>query len=599
MAYTINLTNGDEFATVEEGNVDNTSSITLVGKNVANYGEILNENYMRLLESHANADTTPPPAPLTGQLWFDKTASTLRVWDGGQFKNLGAANPAATVPTGSSLGDFWFNTTTEQTYIFNDTEYVLVGPVSSVADNSGPVVVTIQDTGANDHIIVQHLVDGVIVGITSSDAEFTPSPAITGFATIAPGYNLNSTISATFTGTATHATLADTATLAVNATNADDAALLDTLDSTQFLRSDQADTTNSTLGIVNDGGLTIGTDSDLEITINVSATEIRNTTLNGNMIFAVNDGGVDTNVITIDGSRGRATVATPSLSTDIANQQYVTDQLASGLGAKLSLSGADTMAGAIKMGTNKVTGLGAATLGTDALNRDTGDGRYLTRDISSNVNTSGGVLTRFYNDAGATGGFNNASNTLQIYQPSTGADAYQTFHVSGDYAVNFGLDGGTNDLFVGGWSMGSGVQHKIWHAGNDGSSSGLDADLLDGKHASSFVLTTDNNSAEVRYSASGSSSSSIYLTAGSWAIEVHGRCHQAIQSSLYLKFANWTLDVSSNLGDPPGTTYIPMFANINLALSAGWYTATITTTSGWPSTSNCGARVFVRATRQG
>lgn len=30
---------------------------------------------------------------------------------------------------------------------------------------------------------------------------------------------------------------------------------------------------------------------------------------------------------------------------------------------------------------------------------------------------------------------------------------------------------------------------KIWHAGNDGSGSGLDADLLDGKHASSFSLT--------------------------------------------------------------------------------------------------------------
>ena len=34
----------------------------------------------------------------------------------------------------------------------------------------------------------------------------------------------------------------------------------------------------------------------------------------------------------------------------------------------------------------------------------------------------------------------------------------------------------------------------IWHAGNDGSGSGLDADLLDGKHASSFSLTTHTHS---------------------------------------------------------------------------------------------------------
>ena len=33
--------------------------------------------------------------------------------------------------------------------------------------------------------------------------------------------------------------------------------------------------------------------------------------------------------------------------------------------------------------------------------------------------------------------------------------------------------------------------NKVWHAGNDGSGSGLDADLLDGKHASEFALKTD------------------------------------------------------------------------------------------------------------
>lgn len=39
---------------------------------------------------------------------------------------------------------------------------------------------------------------------------------------------------------------------------------------------------------------------------------------------------------------------------------------------------------------------------------------------------------------------------------------------------------------------GSGYNQLVWHAGNDGSGSGLDADLLDGYHASSFLLTTGN-----------------------------------------------------------------------------------------------------------
>jgi hypothetical protein len=36
---------------------------------------------------------------------------------------------------------------------------------------------------------------------------------------------------------------------------------------------------------------------------------------------------------------------------------------------------------------------------------------------------------------------------------------------------------------------------QIWHSGNDGAASGLDADLLDGNHASAFLLTTARNAA--------------------------------------------------------------------------------------------------------
>ena len=61
-----------------------------------------------------------------------------------------------------------------------------------------------------------------------------------------------------------------------------------------------------------------------------------------------------------------------------------------------------------------------------------------------------------------------------------------TFHASGDFALYFGLDADANDLAVGGWSMGAN-KYKIWHQGNDGSGSGLDADTLDGVQASSFL----------------------------------------------------------------------------------------------------------------
>ena len=76
--------------------------------------------------------------------------------------------------------------------------------------------------------------------------------------------------------------------------------------------------------------------------------------------------------------------------------------------------------------------------------------------------------------------------TLEVFQDTAGADAFMQFHVSGDYAAYFGLKGDINDFAVGGWSMGA-TYYRLWHAGNDGSGSGLDADLLDGIQASSFL----------------------------------------------------------------------------------------------------------------
>ena len=88
--------------------------------------------------------------------------------------------------------------------------------------------------------------------------------------------------------------------------------------------------------------------------------------------------------------------------------------------------------------------------------------------------------------SGADIGTPGSLSTLQVYQPTAGDDAVMTFHVGSDYAVHFGLDGGNNDLYVGGWSKGDGVKHKIWHEGSHGADSGLDADLLDGQHGSYY-----------------------------------------------------------------------------------------------------------------
>ena len=286
MAYTINLTDGTIFATVADGTINTSSSMVLVGKNYAGYGEFLDENFIHLLESGAN--TTAPGAPLTGQLWWDKSTNTMKVYNGTTFKTSSAATASASTPTSNVTGDLWFDTTNQQLKVYNGTAFILVGPASTSGQGtSGAIVTTITDNVAVDHVVVQLFVNNTIVGMISKDSTFTPQVAIAGFATIGPGLQLSTTVtSALFRGTAT------------------DSQLLDGIDSLGFIQRNTNQTTTGTIGILNDSGLSVGADSDARIIITGSDVFVRNQTQDGNLTLQVNDGGVNTTAINIDGATG-------------------------------------------------------------------------------------------------------------------------------------------------------------------------------------------------------------------------------------------------------------------------------------------------------
>ena len=298
MAYTINTTDGTIFATVADGTINTTSSLTLVGKNYAGYGEFLNENVLKLLESGAN--TTQPSAPLTGQLWFDKTAAVLKVYNGTLFKNLGSATASGSQPTSVVAGDLWFDSTNAQLKVYDGSAFILVGPsFTAGSGTTGAIVDTIEDNVAVDHVVVKMFVEDNIVAMISKDATFTPGAAVTGFATIGPGIQLSTAVSnAVFKGSATNAQT------------------LDNLDSTDFLSAVGNDTTSGTLGVLNDTGLAVGVDSDLRVSVSGSDVTVQNQTSDGDVILRVNDGGVATTVATLDGA-----TATLQMSADILNAQ--------------------------------------------------------------------------------------------------------------------------------------------------------------------------------------------------------------------------------------------------------------------------------------
>jgi hypothetical protein len=275
MAYTINLTDGTIFAVIADGTINTDSSMTLVGKNYAGYGEFLDENFIHLLENSAN--TTAPGDPLVGQLWWDKTNGVMKVYNGSTFKVVSAATSSSSTPSSNVTGDLWFDTTNAQLKVFNGSSFILVGPAFTAGTGtSGAIVDTVTDNSpGSDHVVVKIFVNNTIVAIFSKDATFTPAAAISGFATISPGLNM-STLYPDMLGTAS---------------NADK---LDTLNSTQFMRSDTNTSTSGTLSVLNDTGLYVGGDSDGRLFVSGTDVYLRNQTQDGDVIFQVNDGGATT-----------------------------------------------------------------------------------------------------------------------------------------------------------------------------------------------------------------------------------------------------------------------------------------------------------------
>lgn len=78
MSYFVNKTDGSVIV-VLDGTKDTTStSLTLFGRLVQNYGDQTNENFLHLLENFAFGSA--PANPIHGQLWFDTSVNNLKAY---------------------------------------------------------------------------------------------------------------------------------------------------------------------------------------------------------------------------------------------------------------------------------------------------------------------------------------------------------------------------------------------------------------------------------------------------------------------------------------------------------------------------------------
>jgi hypothetical protein len=229
MAYTIDYTNGNKTAiTVVNSKINTSTDLGLVGQGYNNFGEVIAEDLLHLMEHFAN--DTAPSKPVEGQIWYDSSVNALKYFDetianSGNWKPIASMTYQSTAPTtvGETDGHFWLDSDTGLLHIYYNGSWIAI---SDVVGDTRVIARTRYDTDDATHRTLEFIVAGKIVSITGSDSvSWAPQNSGTNteyledgvtllnteFPTITQGINLNTADDYFFSGTATSALYADLA----------------------------------------------------------------------------------------------------------------------------------------------------------------------------------------------------------------------------------------------------------------------------------------------------------------------------------------------------------------------------------------------------
>lgn len=161
-------------ATLQPGVPGNNSSLILTGKGAPNYGQVQQQNIIRLLENFA--DEVAPASPTVGQLWFNSDLDKLMVCVGTvptpQWKVVGGTSVTLTPPVPASLGDLWIFPTGEAScimYIYTGVgRYGSPTPATEIGgwEQLWPTVDVI--AGRNEYDRARELLEQLVGEATSS-----------------------------------------------------------------------------------------------------------------------------------------------------------------------------------------------------------------------------------------------------------------------------------------------------------------------------------------------------------------------------------------------------------------------------------------------
>lgn len=372
MAYTISLSNGTSLlgtTGLGDGSVDSTStSLSLIGKNYPSYGQLLNENFVHLLENFANSEA--PNNTIPGQIWWDTSSKVLKlniaatVDDTANWKNISTMfveSSVSSINGTPATGDFWYDAANKQLRVYTGSitdglnGWILVGPLVTASNGAtGAIPDTLTDTVGDTHVVIKFFVDGVLTGIFSNSSDFALATSITGWgtSTIRKGLNLAPNLGSQYYGNAN---------VAINVWNNGTITSGDKL-----LTTDSAVTSNVTLSTNSNDGLRIGSSGNLVANISSSVNGFMSagnpslssaysgyigmTTAGKDLVVYVNKSG--TGLVPIFQANASAQrlrlYQAPSSDYDAATKAYVDSAVSggvSGISGYLKLDGTTSMTG--------------------------------------------------------------------------------------------------------------------------------------------------------------------------------------------------------------------------------------------------------------
>lgn len=191
MAYVINKFSGEQLIVLEDGTIDTSTSIGLVGRNYVGYGETQNENFVFLLENFAN--DAPPSRPLAGQTWFNTSNNVIHVYNGVAWSPIGSAILDETAPPLPNDGTLWVDTTANQLKIWLGSSWGPIGPetVAGFGTTKARSSALIDQTGQPRPVIFLETDTNIFAICTAEAFSFIPNLNLPGFTgVLSSGINL-------------------------------------------------------------------------------------------------------------------------------------------------------------------------------------------------------------------------------------------------------------------------------------------------------------------------------------------------------------------------------------------------------------------------